>query len=93
MMYGSKVVSLIYSMVYKPLGKCDSSMFWSQGFRSLECKPLNELQMSQRRVNMGFGEGYSTQVGLIMNMMNGSISLQFHIIVMILYSVKIQKSV
>ena len=34
-MYGSKVVSLIYSMVYNPLGKFEPSIFWSQGFRSL----------------------------------------------------------
>ena len=36
MMYGSKVGSLIYSMVYKLLGKFEPYMFWSQGFRSLE---------------------------------------------------------
>ena len=35
-MYGSKVGLLIDSMVYKPLGKFDPSMFWRQGFRSLE---------------------------------------------------------
>ena len=31
-LYGSKVISLIYSMVYKPLGKFEPYMFWSQGF-------------------------------------------------------------
>ena len=36
MMYGSKVGSMIYSMVYKPLGKFEPYMFWSQGFRSLK---------------------------------------------------------
>ena len=36
MLYVSKVESLIYSMVYKPLGKFEPSMFWRQGFRSLE---------------------------------------------------------
>ena len=35
-MYGSKVRYLIYNMVYKPLGKFEPSMFWRQGFRSLE---------------------------------------------------------
>ena len=33
---GSKGGSLIYSMIYKPLGKFEPYMFWSQGFRSLE---------------------------------------------------------
>ena len=36
MLYGSKYGSLIYSMVYKPLGKFEPSMFWKQGFISLE---------------------------------------------------------
>ena len=36
MLYGYKVGSLIYSMVYKPLGKFETSMFWRQGFISLE---------------------------------------------------------
>ena len=36
MLYGSKVESLIYSMVYKPLGKFEPYMFCSQVFRSLE---------------------------------------------------------
>ena len=36
MLYGSKVGLLIYSMVYKPLGKFETSMFCSQGFRSIE---------------------------------------------------------
>ena len=36
MLYGPKVGSLIYSMAYKPLGKFEPSMFWRQGFRSLE---------------------------------------------------------
>ena len=34
---------------------------------------------------MVFGKFYSTQVGLVLNMMNGSISLHFHIILMIYY--------
>ena len=37
------------------------------------------VPMSQRRVNMGFGKGYSKQVGLIMNIKNDLRSLQFHI--------------
>ena len=36
MLYGSKVGSLINSMVYKPLGKFEPYIIWSQGFRSLE---------------------------------------------------------
>ena len=44
MIYGSKVGSLIYSMVYRPLGKFEPYMFWSQGCRSLEWKPLNGTQ-------------------------------------------------
>ena len=48
-LYGSKVGSLIYSMVYKPLGKFEPYMFWSQYCRSLEWKPLNGPQ--------GFKEG------------------------------------
>ena len=36
MLYGSKVRFLIDRMVYKPLGKFEPSMFWRQGFRSLE---------------------------------------------------------
>ena len=44
MMYGSKVGSLIYSMVYKLLGKFEPYIFWSQVCRSLECKPLNGTQ-------------------------------------------------
>ena len=35
-LYGSKDGSLIYIMVYKPLGKFETSMFWRQGLRSLE---------------------------------------------------------
>ena len=36
MLYGSKSGLLIYSMVYKPLGKFEPSMFWRQVFISLE---------------------------------------------------------
>ena len=36
MLYGSKVGSLIYSMIHNPLGKFEPYIFWSQGFRSLE---------------------------------------------------------
>ena len=45
-------------------------------------KPILTLKwapMIQRRVNMGFGKVYSTQVGLIMNIKNDLTSLQFHI--------------
>ena len=36
MLYGSKAGSMIYSMVYKPLGKFVPYMFWSQSFRVLK---------------------------------------------------------
>ena len=49
--------------------------FYNTGVKILKWAPT-----SKRRVNMGFGKGYSTQVGLIMNMINGSISLHFHIV-------------
>ena len=42
-------------------------------------KTLKWAPVSQRRVNMGFGKGYSTQVGLIVNIKNDLRSLQFHI--------------
>ena len=66
-LYGSKVVSLIYSMVYKPLGKFEPSIFLEPRFQKPGVKTLKWDPMSQIRVNMGFGKGYSTQVGLIMN--------------------------
>ena len=44
MLYGSKVRFLIDSTVYKPLGKFEPSMFWRQGFISLDRKPLKWLQ-------------------------------------------------
>ena len=47
-------------------------------------KTLKMAPMSQRRVNMGFVKGYSTQVGLIMNIKNDLRSLQFHIVGMAL---------
>ena len=43
-------------------------------------KTLKWAPMSQRRVNVGFGRGYLTQVGLIMNIKNDLRSLQFHIV-------------
>ena len=56
-------------------------------FQKPGVKTLKLAPMSQRRVNLGFGKGYSTQVGLIMNKMHGTISLHFHMILMIFYSV------
>ena len=67
-------------MVYKPLGKFEPYIFWSQGLRSLELKNLKWDPMSQRRVNMGYEKGYSIQVGLNMNIKNDLRSLQFHIV-------------
>ena len=43
-------------------------------------RTLKWAPMIQRRVNMGFVKGYSTKVGLIMNIINGLRSLQFHIV-------------
>ena len=80
MLYGYKVGFLIYSMVYKPLGKFEPSMFLEPRFHKPGSKNLKWDPMSQRRVNMGFGKGNSTQVGLIMNIKNDLRSLQFHIV-------------
>ena len=49
-------------------------------FQKPVVKTLKWDTMSQRRVNMDFGKGYSTQVGLIMNITNDLRSLQFHIV-------------
>ena len=35
---------------------------------------------SRRGVNMGFSEMHSTQVGLVLNLLTGSISPQFHVV-------------
>ena len=44
MLHGSKVESLIYSMVYKPFGKIGPYIVWSQCFIILDLKPLNGIQ-------------------------------------------------
>ena len=49
-------------------------------FKKTGVKTLKWDPMSQRRVNKGFGKGYSKQVGLIMNIKNDLRSLQFHIV-------------
>ena len=49
-------------------------------FQKPGVKTLKMAPASQRRVNMGFGKGYSKQVGLIMNIKNDLRSLQFHIV-------------
>ena len=49
-------------------------------FQKPGVKTLKWAPMSQRRVNMGFGKGYLTQVGLITNIKNDLRSLQFHIV-------------
>ena len=43
MLYGSKVGSLIYSMVYKPLGKFYTSMFLDPRFKKPVVKTLNTV--------------------------------------------------
>ena len=80
MLYGSEVGFLIDSMVYKLLGKFEPYMFWRQGFRSLEWKPLTGLQRVKQGLKWAFGKGYSTQVGLIMNIKNDLRSIQIHIV-------------
>ena len=67
MLYGSKVGSLIYSMLYKPLDKFEPSIFLETRFQKSGVKTLKRVKTIQRRVNTGFGKGYSKQVGLIMN--------------------------
>ena len=47
-------------------------------------KTLELSPRSQRSINMGFVKVYLTQLGLVLNMMNGLISLQFHIILVII---------
>ena len=49
-------------------------------FQNPEVKTLKWAPMIQRRVNISFGRGYSTQVGFIMNIKNYLRSLQFHIV-------------
>ena len=53
MLNGSKVGSLIYSMVYKPLGKFEPYIldprFYNPGVKTLKWDPINQV-----RVNMGF---------------------------------------
>ena len=66
-------------MVYKPLGKFEPSMFLETSFHKPGVKTLKMAPMSQRRVNMSYGKGYSKQVGLIMKK-NDLRSLQFHIV-------------
>ena len=70
MLYGSKVRFLIDSMVYKPLGKFDPSMFLETRFQKSGVRNFKMAPMSQRRINKGSGKGYSKQVGLIMNIKN-----------------------
>ena len=49
-------------------------------FQKPVVKTLKWDPMRQIRVNMGFGKGYSTLVGLIMNIKNDLRSLKFHIV-------------
>ena len=43
-LYGSTDRSLICSMAYNLLGKFEPYMFWIQGCRRLDLKPLNGIQ-------------------------------------------------
>ena len=79
MVYGSKVGYLVYSMLYKPLGKFEPSMFLETRFQKSGVRNFKMAPMSQRRINKGSGKGYSKQVGL-MNTTNDLRSLQFHIV-------------
>ena len=55
MQYGIQAIRQVWAIyVLEP-------RFQKPGVKTLKWAP-----MSQRRVNMGFGKGYSTQVGLIM---------------------------
>ena len=40
----------------------------------------NWAPRSRRGVNMGFSKMHSTQVGLVLNLLTGSISPQFHVV-------------
>ena len=79
MLYGSKVGFLIDSTVYKPLGKFEPSMFLETRFQKSGVKTFKMAPTSQRRINKGYGKGYSKQVGL-MNITNDLTSPQFHIV-------------
>ena len=59
MLYGSKVGFLIGSMVYKSVGKFESSMFLETIFQKSGVKTFKMAPMSQRRINKGSGKGYS----------------------------------
>ena len=63
MMYGSKVGYLIYSMVYKPLGKFEPYTFQEPIFQKPGVKTLKWAPMSQIRVNMGFGKVIQHKLG------------------------------
>ena len=60
MLYVSKDGSLIYSMVYKPLGKFEPYIFLSHGFRSLELKPLNWIQRVKEGLIWDFSRLFNT---------------------------------
>ena len=79
MLYGSRARFLIDSMVYKPLGKFEPSMFLETRFQKSGDKTFKMSPMSQRRINKGSGKGYSKQVGL-MNITNDLKTPQYHIV-------------
>ena len=58
-LYGSKVRFMIDSMVYKPLGKFEPSMFLDTRFQKSGVKTFKMAPMSQRRINKGSVKGYS----------------------------------
>ena len=79
MLYGSKAIFLIDSMVYKPLGKFEPSMFLETRFQKSGVRNFKMAPTSQRRINKGSGKGYSKQV-VLMNITNVLRSLQFNIV-------------
>ena len=71
---------MIDSILYKPLGKFEPSIFLETRFQKSGVKNFKMAPMSQIRINKGSGKGYSTKVGLIINIRNNLRSLQFHIV-------------
>ena len=55
MLYGSKVVFLIFSMVYKLLGKFELYIFLEPRLQKPGIKTLKWASWIQIRINMGFG--------------------------------------
>ena len=95
MLHGSTIGSLICSLDY-PLLKYGQGEGLNQFQETLATVTFGYVQhpklqkprvkipkwdsRSRRGVNMGFSKMHSTQVGLVLNLLTGSISPQFHVV-------------